>query len=311
MTLQASVVMSPMTRDEAEHHTAQAKYHAGKLREHIAAIHDREGWRALAYPSFEAWAEAELQQGYKWALKLRNAHVIQQQIEAHIEGALPAATLPTKHAEQLHKLDGPEAQAQAYQRAMNLAEAEGGKVATRHVQRAVQVALDEAAVRGGGYAVVRHLMESGEITAAVARQMNKALDEVHPGGCAYVLHLIGRHGLSDPALVPRLAALDKRPESKMLEEIRTGYLDGVPLAKATLTNWGAAAEEARKAHVAEKTSEKDEQQAVEARIVTVYRSKDPARPVPAAAEKTLAALRRELGEDDMMSLYNLMEAAIG
>lgn len=297
-----------MTREEAEHHTAQARYHAGKLRDHIAAIYEREGFKALDYPTFEAWAEQELAQGYKWALKLRNAVVVQRELEQALSPqGETVPDLPTKHAEQLHKLPSPEAKARAYQRASALAEAEGSStIATRHVKQAVEVEQDTDSVRQAAYPVVWHMMDAGDITAKQGKAIVAALDRCAPDQQRFVLALIGQYGLGQADLVPRLAALVHRPDSKLLPEVRSGYLGGVPLARATLTDWNTAAEEARREHLAEKDAERNATATIQAQIVTVYRTSSNDCDVMAAAQRTLAALRQVLRDEDLQALRELL-----
>lgn len=303
------VVWQPLTREEAEFHTAQAKYHVDKLREHIYVIHERRGWETLDYPSFEAWAETELQQGYKWALKLKKAFEIQMELEAGSpqgETDGKPAHLPTKHAEQLGKLPDAPSRKAAYKTAMNLAEAEDGTVATRHVKKAVDNKLNEKTVRDSEYKIVQHMMDSGDISVTIAAKMVAHLDKLNPQRKSFVFGIMASHGLTSAPLIPRLAQLADRPESKMLPEVRTGYLNGKPLAEANLTDWEAAAEEARREHLAEKQSEAEQVQQIEARVVTVYRTRSPQADAVATAQRTLTALKRELTDRDIEALKGLL-----
>lgn len=303
----AITVWEPLTREEAEYHTAQAKYHVDKLREHIYVIHERRGWQALDYPSFEAWAEGELQQGYKWALKLKKAFEIQMELEAGSpRGEGEPAHLPTKHAEQLGKLSDTPTRQAAYQTAINLAEAEGTIVATRHVKKAVDNKLNEQRVRASDYKIVQHMMDSGDVSVTVAAKMVAHLDKLTPQRKSFVFGIMGTHGLTSAPLIPRLAQLADRPDSKMLPEIRTGYLNGKLLAEANLTDWEAAAEEARREHLAEKQAEMEDRQQIEARVVTVYRTRSPQADAHATAQRTLTALKRELTDRDIQALKEIL-----
>ncbi|MEL6149920.1 MAG: hypothetical protein AAFR56_09875, partial [Chloroflexota bacterium] len=64
-----------MTRLQAEEHTARIKWHTAAAREHIRRIYELEGWRAMGYRSFREYVESELNFGYQWAMKLKDAAV--------------------------------------------------------------------------------------------------------------------------------------------------------------------------------------------------------------------------------------------
>ena len=117
---------------------------------------------------------------------------------------------------------------------------------------------------------------------------------------------MGSHGLTSAPLIPRLARLVDRPESKMLPEVMTGYLNGKPLEEANLTDWEAAAEDARREYLAGKQGQTEQHQQIEARIVTVYRTRSPEADAVATAQRTLTALKRELTDRDIEALKGLL-----
>jgi vacuolar-type H+-ATPase subunit I/STV1 len=189
---------------------------------------------------------------------------------------------------------------------MNLADAEGRTVTTRHVKKAVDAKLNEQRVRDSDYKIVQHMMDSGDVSVTVAAKMVDRLNKLTPQQKAFVFGIMGTHGLTSAPLIPRLARLADRTESKMLPEIQTGYLNGKPLADANLTDWEAAAEEARREHLAEKQAEMEATQQIEARIVTVYRTRSPQADAVATAQRTLTALKRELTDRDIQALKELL-----
>ena len=86
--------------------------------------------------------------------------------------------------------------------------------------------------------------------------------------------------------------------------MRNGYLNGKALAEANLTDWAAAVEEARKQHIAEKQEEVDQSQQMRAKMITVYETEDG--DVRTAARRTLEALQRELPEQILKTVYEMM-----
>lgn len=294
-----------MTREEALYHTQQCQHHAGKLREHIAMIYERRGYEALGYTTFEEWAEHELNTGYQWALKMRNAHVVQQELAS----ALPIEHLPTKHAEQLHKLETPEQKISAYQRAGQMAAAEGAGIATRHVQRAVEIVMHEQAVTESDYPVIAHMMASGDITPAHARKLVNAVDAVDPAQRVYVITLIGRYGLKDVALIPNMAQLATRPEASLRTEVDSGYLNSKPLAQATLTDWDAALQEAQRHNISKSQDDRRTANGIDAKIITLYATQ-PGGNVEMAAEQNWRVLQRELRIEDILKLKECIENAL-
>lgn len=308
--MESVIVTEVMSREEAEQLTAECRYHAAKLRQHIAAIYERRGYMALGYDTFEAWAEAELQTGYKWALKMRNAHLVQRELEAVLAPQGEAVELPTKHAEQLGKLDSAVDKATAYRRAQSLAAAEGKAApATRHVQQAVAVVQDEQAVRGGNYPILTHYMDSGTLTPRTAFEIMQALGKLTPVRQVFVVGIIGRHPVSDVGLVVRLAGLYDRQDSPLLGEIRTGYLNSRPLIQATVEDWNAAAEEIRRVDVAAWADAQREQQQVEAVILTLHKTRNGG-DVVAAAAYNLRVLVSELRKEDLDALRILLNERI-
>jgi hypothetical protein len=304
-------VIDVMTREEALAATHECRRHANALRRHVTDIYQRRGFEALDYPTFEAWAEAELANtGYKWALKLKNACVIEGHLREALaspqgENALPEL-LPTKHAEQLHKLREPQAMATAYQRAMNLATSEGGGgVTTRHVKAAVDVLLDEKRVREAGYPVITHMLDSGEITAKTGREIVREIGALAPQQKSWILGIIGQHSMTNPALIRRVAMLQNQHDFPLRCDIENGVLNGKRLADANVTDWEAAVDAAKRERWLDEVAQRNETQDVEACIVTVYRSRQGVNEI--AVKRTLAALEEALGAQDLVGLFELMK----
>lgn len=295
----------PMARIEARHHTEQIQYHTAMAREHIRAVYDREGWRSLGYASFRAWVEAELPFGYQWAMKLRQA-AIQADIlrDANIE----VSKMDSKKLNMLRQVPSRDDKLRVMTLAQELAASVGESHPTdAHYRSAMRTVKTEAEVKQSPYAIVRQMMASGEITAPIAKEMSALLDAVPVRQRGMVLEIIAVKGLGEPKLIPRIAAVVARPESKLLPSLKMGYINQVPLSRANLTDWEQAAEEARREHIAEKNEEQNVRQLVEARVCTVYRT-SPGADVAATAARTARALNRELRPEDLLALINALGA---
>jgi hypothetical protein len=192
----------------------------------------------------------------------------------------------------------PTEQAEAYRKAQELVQAEGGgQITTRHVQEAVTLVKTKQTVFQSRYYVVSHAVATGEITADVGRQMVEALDKLIPKLRGDVVQLMGKFSLTCPELIAPLAEMFSRQgtdkESKVLPEILTGYLGGTPLNKANMTDLAQARRDAALEHAAEAVEAKRQQAAetgeslIEPVTLVVF---------PGDREKSLASLQRDLGE---------------
>ena len=298
------VVIEPMTLEEAQRCTEQCRLHAHELRMHIAQMHHRRGWEVMGYASFESWAETELQSGYKWALKLKMAADVQMQMEAEVGS--PQGEIPTKHAEQLSKLPSAKQQVYAYDKAKALALSEGSDTpSTRHVKQAVTVVQDEIAVDASEFKIVRQMMHAGTISATAARQVVNHLNPLPAAKQAFTVQVIERgDGITAPDLVPRIAAQADDPASEIAVELRTGYLNGRKLVQSSVQDFDAALAAVRRKKLNEDESQRDDEQQVQSRFVTIYRSKDVHTDV--AAQRTLSALAQALPLSDLLALHRVL-----
>lgn len=173
---------------------------------------------------------------------------------------------------------------------------------------AASVAVVEATreVAASPYHIVTHMLKTGEVTAFAARDIKRALDKLPPRKRGYIVQLMAKFGLTCPALVEPVAAMFDRPpgkESEVLPEVLTGFLGGVALRNATLTDLANASEEARRRHAAEAVEVKRLAAAAAGRtviepvIVTIYRGD---------VAKTLRTLQDALGEGGVALLHQAM-----
>lgn len=295
------VVSQSMTREEARQCTDECKYHADRLRHHIAEIYNRKGYLALGYDTFEIWAETELTTGYKWALKMKNAVEVEQQL------GTPQGDIPTKHAEQLKKLDSPKRMQKALDTARDLAAVEGkAQPSTRHIQQAVNVVLDEQAVEQFNYPLITQYMKLGKMTPGAAREACQRIEPLSPKKKGYVIQVIARgDGIATPELIPHIAALVDREDSPLRGEVDRGYINGQPVGKASQSDWDTAIDEARRLASADRMEASNERDRIEARVITLYRAKENG-DVAAAARRNLKVLLDELHKADYDMLKQLM-----
>lgn len=192
----------------------------------------------------------------------------------------------------------PLGQAEAYQKAQEIAAAEGDEqISVQHMQQAVAQIKTKQTVFQSRYYVVSHAVATGEITAEAGRQMVEALDKLIPNLRGDVVQLMGKFSLTCPELIAPLAEMFSRQgtekESKVLPEILTGFLGGTPLNKANMTDLAQARREAALEHAAEAVEAKRQAAAktgeslIEPVTLVVF---------PGDREKSLASLQRDLGE---------------
>jgi hypothetical protein len=131
-TTDAGVIVGVPMMDTAEARqiVKNINRHADAMRRDLLELHDREGWRALGYPSWRDCVQAEFAQSA--------AYLYRQLAAAKIELAIdsPIGEIPESHLRPLAQLDTPKQQRQAFTRADQLAGA--APRTAKHVQQAVQ-----------------------------------------------------------------------------------------------------------------------------------------------------------------------------
>lgn len=289
---------------EIREHINLAGHHLIEARKRALELKRREGWRILGYSSFVACADAEF--GVSWQHLYRLVKAEEMREAFALFGSPPDAPLIESHARELHKLDTPEQQHNAYQRAQSLATAERGKVEFRHVQQAVQI--EQAEQIAARNPVVARMVAAEEVTALVGADLVRKLQQYNPEIQKRLLELMTLYGLRNPALLDAFADMLARvgtdnPSRVLQEVLNTGCLGGVPLKDATTANLERAKAESQAARIGEETELK-RQLALESGtltpepvIVTVYRFD---------TGRTLKELRKALGESEYKRLRDAM-----
>lgn len=276
-----------------------------RLREMIIQFHEGAGWEALGYGSLAECFEKQLGTSFQAGYRQLKAALVERNILALLpEGEVPARIIPERHVRDTNigKLK-PESQAEAYRNATQMAKAEGfDEPTTAHVNRAVALEETKETVFQSEFPIVSHMVASGSVTAQVGRDMEQALKKLRPKQCAYIAQLMGEFGLCCPALFGPLASLfDRRPgkESKLMPQVMSGYLAGVPLKTATLSDWKRANLEAQQEHISESVAARVAAGGSDPVpvIVTLYK---------ADVKRSLKAMYQEFGWVWMLEFFWLM-----
>jgi hypothetical protein len=297
-------IIAPMTQDEARDCINRLRQHLTDARTYAHVLYTREGWKALGYTSLKECFITELGASWQHGYRLINAAEVDQDL-SEFSPIGENFVIPVTHARHLHKLPS-EKRYVAYDRAKTLASTEGAKqVTARHVEKAVEQIEAEISLQDNP--VVARAVAAGEITPADGVKIHHELTALPLQHQAKVLTIMTEHGLRDPRLVAPLAEMATRPAgrvSKVLEEIeRTGYVAGVPLREASLSDLEKLKEEARREHISEGIEAKRQQQmakggpVTEVKVITVYVHEP---------MKTLNALVRALPLDDLKAVAELM-----
>lgn len=121
---------------EAEALTAEREIitTGNRLRALLVEFYERRGWAALGYGSWRSWAAARLGRAESTAYQ----ELVAGQIEKQISAMAEIGTIPERQLRPLAPLrDDPAALRETWQRANEIAEAEGRERTARHVQAAV------------------------------------------------------------------------------------------------------------------------------------------------------------------------------
>jgi hypothetical protein len=316
-------VIEPMGEVEARATLIQIRGNLKSAANLITEFDQRLGWRVLGYegldacilaefgkPNLRALIEEEL--GYSQAYSYRLAAA--NEVAANVQQFSPTGeTVMVKERwvrdSGITKLDPPK-QAEAIQAARELAKSEGGRdITTRHVSQAVEQVKAKEQLFTSTYYVVTHLVVTGKISRDAGLEMNAALEALAPRIRGQAVQLIGKFGITCPALLAPIGEMLAREgterASKVLPEVLRGYLGGKRLREATLTDLENAKAEAAKEHQAEAVEARRKQTLAEGRSLI-----EPVNLIvwPGDKEKTIKALNRDLGE---ARLSWLIETLVG
>ncbi len=301
--MQATVIIEPMQAVEAR---AALLAIGGNLKSasDLALDFDRRrGWKALGYENLATCFEAELGISPQHGYRLLQLGEVRANITAHT-GEKPDALKEYWMRETgLNRLT-PQQQAEAYVKAQALQEAEQEKhLAAHHLHRAVDEIRKQSTVVQSKYHIITHLMVTGVITADTAQRMNDYLEAMKPKVRGTIIQLIAKYAITCADLLPPIADMVARQDtdkpSLVYSEIATGYLGGVALRNATLTDLRRAQNEARLQHIADSEEERrlkaiaDGKRVSEPVIITVYVDEP---------ERTTKALEQALGSDGLAQL---------
>lgn len=266
-----SQVIELMTRVEAAACLEAIRGRVLEACEMALAFDQRMGWKALGYPTLRACFEAELGTSWQHGYRLLARGDVQQSIRQLANDDTITVRENWIRGTGLRELE-PSKRAEAYTLALQIASTEGDKqIVKRHIEQAVRQINARDEVFKSTYAVITNLVVTGKITPKRGREMSAAVDELLPRRRGYVVQLIAKYGLgmNDASIiVPVGNMFERQPgkESRVLPEVQTGYLAGVPLAKATATDLGKANAEAAREHREDGAPSVN----VEPKIITVY-----------------------------------------
>lgn len=130
-----SIVVTDMTRAEAEAITQNLKNHISDMWAMLLEMRDRKGWKALGYASFEAWGESELGFSKPHLYRLASAAEVQANLKSL---QLETTGIPESQLRPLAQLPAKD-QAEAFQIAKSRAETDnGGKITAKIVEAVVR-----------------------------------------------------------------------------------------------------------------------------------------------------------------------------
>ena len=139
----AMVIELAITRAEVDAAVADIKQHAAYISARMAELFDRQAWRVEGYANWETFAADKFHMSGGWSRKVVNASHVAQNI-----GILPGENLFVKHAEQIAKLQAPEAQKFAYELAQNYVTTTGNRLTTAVIAQAVEVTREVVTTQG-------------------------------------------------------------------------------------------------------------------------------------------------------------------
>lgn len=299
-----------MSREEAQVLVKEIRADVHSLGEKILRLKDGRGWKALGYASWRECVAAEFKQSQSQLYRLLHAVEVNQALQS-ADSSLPQ--LPERHVRELNKLASTQDKVEAFKDACALARTQGkDSPSARDIAVVVQKKVFTREVLSTPYAVIGTMVLQGEITPLVGKQMTDALSKILPrANVGKVMELIARYGLSCPGLIAPLAEMFKREgtgqASLVLPEMLTGFIGGVALRSASLSDLERAQEEARLQHIAD-AQERERARLIaegklvpEAVAVTIWRHEP---------MKTFKVLRRELSTRDLIMLQDILQQGL-
>jgi hypothetical protein len=310
------MIVAPMNEVEARNLTRDIRESLRDARAKVLAVYEREGWRAMDYDSFQAWAMGEFEVSWQQVYNMKAA----AEYDAELSLFSPrgeAYQIPVKHATQLRKLDTPEARVRAYQLAEQQASAQGKDAPTEKiVEQAVHTVKAEETVFQCPYPVVRQMLADSSLNPKQARQITLELDRLEDKPSqVYVEKLMANYGLSNPELVYPLGHkfFNERQRGKtstVLDGVENtnGYLAGTPLSRATIADLKRANAQGHAEHRSDGIEAKYQKQLssgspIEEQIVLNLWKNNPIR--------SAKRLIRELPPKDLEAVFVLLAQHLG
>lgn len=271
-----------------------------EMRERIILFDQNLYWRILGYPSLSDCFEKELGVVFQTGYAQLRAAMVEINIRrlSPVGEILVTRSIPVRHVKETRIGNlPPEGQLEAYRNAVRLAKAEGKDTpTTEHVNRGVELEETKGMVFQCKYKVISQMVATGSITAALGQQMEAAVDELKPKQRGYIVQLIAKFKMTCPALFKPIANMfDRKPgeESKVLPEVMTGYLAGIPLAQAAERDLKRANEQAAAQHQAEQQEAERLRKLAAGEMVIEWKTVS----LPIGDwKKCIEVLRRDLGD---------------
>lgn len=301
------IIEKLMTPPEAERCLQQIHDKAAELKDLVYELWSREGWRALGYDSFHACIQDRMGKSASTLYRLKDV----KEFELMLQQRGRDEEAKSSHVREYRKLPDGDTQFQAYQRARRIAQQEGKKHPTaENAREAVVQVQNELVIQNSPYRLIEHQWRTAVLTVHQALRMVRLLDALETPLRAPVLTLMGKHGLTDPELIPLMARDWARqntedPSRVMQELLATGCVNGVPLKDAKARDY----HQAKRASQWERRQEKEEESrrkkiregdwVPEPVILTIYKGDMP---------RTLKALRQALGDNQYEHLRDAILA---
>jgi hypothetical protein len=267
------IYIEQMSRIEAQACLLAIRGNLESAKEKTLDFDRRLGWKAMDYPTLAACFEAELGISFQHGYRLLAAAEVEQNVRALSPiGESPVIRERWVRETGIARLE-PAQQAEAYQIAAQIVDAEAAKrMTTAHIKQAVAQVQARQQVFRTTYFPVSQLFATGKLALDEAKRFVEALDRITPRKRGYILQLTAKFEFRNPDLVEAIASLFDRPEgqeSLVLPEVLNGFLGGVVLTKATMSDWKRANQEASKQHIAVAVEEQNQLTGVAERVVTI------------------------------------------
>jgi len=288
----------PMTVDEATNCLNAIEAKTNDLKELVYDLWSRKGYEALGYTSFNECVTA------RFGASKASTYYRLKDFANFERNVLPSGeSIKSASVREFTKLKDDGDKFEAWEKAKMLAQSEGKDAITQsHAKRAVALVQQAKQVEGSSFHVVTSMFTSGELSQQEAQRFTELLSKASPTEQGYIQELMARFDLRNSQLVEPIIAMMKRKgterESLVLPEVERGFLGGVALKNANITDLKRANEEARLEHLAKlREEERASNPSVEPVIVTVWLGD---------AKRTLNELRKALGEGGISQLRDAL-----